>query len=126
MWEKHPKSPVLGKDEEKWFDVCVLPREHQYYFYISHRDSRTVMLVTSPDGISFGEPQPILPAPLNPLYHYNRACVVESPENGFLIYLTEQFNPPSFQNESFALNKSPLVSKINLYESFRYENHISF
>ena len=98
MWKKHPESPIFGRISGQWFDVCVLHKNNIYYMYASFRAARTVMRMTSTDGVHFDTPKQTLIPPADPLYHYNRACVLISPQGEWLMYVTAQYNPPDLEN----------------------------
>jgi predicted GH43/DUF377 family glycosyl hydrolase len=55
-WVKHPGNPVLGGDLGTCFDVCVLKEGDVYRMWFSWRPKKSIALVESRDGITWGMP----------------------------------------------------------------------
>lgn len=56
-WDKYEMNPVLGGNNQIYFDVCVLLSsstiENRYSMYFSWRNDISIALTTSVDGISW-------------------------------------------------------------------------
>jgi predicted GH43/DUF377 family glycosyl hydrolase len=59
-WVKSDKNPVLGGSLGTCFDVSVLRDGDQFRMWFSWRPKRSIALVESKDGISWGEPVIVL------------------------------------------------------------------
>jgi predicted GH43/DUF377 family glycosyl hydrolase len=59
-WVKHPQNPVLGGDLGTCFDVCVLQDAGRYRMWFSWRRRRSIALVESKDGLTWGKPVIVL------------------------------------------------------------------
>lgn len=86
--------PLWGLGTGTWFDVCLRQDEGAlpWRMYVSRREERTVMLARSADGLHFGDAARILAPPADPLFHFNRACVLRGGER-YLLYVTRQYVP---------------------------------
>src|SRR5437016_10502375 len=59
-WRKYDKNPVLGGPLGTCFDVSVLRDGDKYRMWFSWRPKRSIALVESDDGLSWGEPSIVL------------------------------------------------------------------
>jgi predicted GH43/DUF377 family glycosyl hydrolase len=59
-WVKYQKNPVLGGPLGTCFDVSVLRENGKYRMWFSWRPKRSIALVESEDGFSWGEPTSVL------------------------------------------------------------------
>src|SRR5262245_60165452 len=59
-WVTSPKSPVLGGPLGTCFDVAVLREGGTYRLYFSWRPKRSIALVESTDGVTWGKPSVVL------------------------------------------------------------------
>jgi predicted GH43/DUF377 family glycosyl hydrolase len=59
-WVKSEKNPVLGGDLGTCFDVSVLKDGDGYRMWFSWRPKKSIALVESADGVSWGKPQIVL------------------------------------------------------------------
>jgi predicted GH43/DUF377 family glycosyl hydrolase len=59
-WRKYDKNPVLGGPLGTCFDISVLREDGQYRMWFSWRPKKSIALVTSRDGLSWGEPAIVL------------------------------------------------------------------
>jgi predicted GH43/DUF377 family glycosyl hydrolase len=55
-WRKYEKNPVLGERLGTCFDVSVLHEDGRYRMWFSWRPRRSIALVESQDGMTWGEP----------------------------------------------------------------------
>jgi predicted GH43/DUF377 family glycosyl hydrolase len=59
-WVKHPKNPLLGGDLGTCFDVSVLKDRDHFRMWFSWRPRRSIALVESKDGVTWGKPFVVL------------------------------------------------------------------
>jgi predicted GH43/DUF377 family glycosyl hydrolase len=59
-WQKSEKNPVLGGDLGTCFDVAVLRDGGKYRMWFSWRPKKSIALVESDDGLTWGEPAVVL------------------------------------------------------------------
>jgi beta-xylosidase len=59
-WVKYEKNPVLGGPLGTCFDVSVLREGDTYRMWFSWRPRRSIALVESKDGLSWGQPRIVL------------------------------------------------------------------
>jgi predicted GH43/DUF377 family glycosyl hydrolase len=59
-WLKSEKNPVLGGDLGTCFDVSVLREDGTYRMWFSWRPKKSIALVESKDGLTWGEPRIVL------------------------------------------------------------------
>ncbi len=59
-WVKYAKNPVLGGVLGTCFDVSVLRQDGRYRMWFSWRPQRSIALVESADGLTWGEPRIVL------------------------------------------------------------------
>jgi predicted GH43/DUF377 family glycosyl hydrolase len=59
-WQKYEKNPVLGGKLGTCFDISVLREDKQYRMWFSWRPKKSIALVESEDGLTWGEPQIVL------------------------------------------------------------------
>jgi predicted GH43/DUF377 family glycosyl hydrolase len=59
-WIKSEKNPVLGGALGTCFDVALLREDGKYRMWFSWRPKRSIALVTSEDGLTWGEPLIVL------------------------------------------------------------------
>jgi predicted GH43/DUF377 family glycosyl hydrolase len=59
-WVKYARNPVLGGDLGTCFDVSVLKDGDTYRMWFSWRPKKSLALVESKDGISWGKPEIVL------------------------------------------------------------------
>jgi predicted GH43/DUF377 family glycosyl hydrolase len=60
-WVKYDKNPVLGGKLGTCFDIAVLKEGDKYRMWFSWRPKRSIALVESKDGLTWGEPSIVLP-----------------------------------------------------------------
>jgi len=61
-WVKYEKNPVLGGRLGTCFDIAVLKEGDKYRMWFSWRPKRSIALVESKDGLTWGEPTIVLPS----------------------------------------------------------------
>lgn len=59
-WRKYEKNPVLGDKLGTCFDISVLREDNRYRMWFSWRPKKSIALVESQDGLTWGEPQIVL------------------------------------------------------------------
>jgi predicted GH43/DUF377 family glycosyl hydrolase len=59
-WRKYDRNPVLGGSLGTCFDISVLREGGEYRMWLSWRPKKSIALVTSKDGLAWGEPAIVL------------------------------------------------------------------
>ena len=96
-WVKAPESPVLGGELGTCFDVTLLKEGERFRMWFSWRPKKSVALVESTDGITWGKPVIVLGPNRDTDWEgrINRPAVVRRPD-GYHLWYTAQTKAKSF------------------------------